>query len=93
LVTASIKAIEELQKKLVDTCFEMSIGFRILVTSNELGEMLFSIKLDKQHEGDEVAELGSIKVFIDAVSAERVRGYQLDYRDKPSREFFLLRGK
>ena len=90
MVNASNKAIEELQKKLVDTCFQMGIGFRIHVSNDESGKSVFSMKLDRQHEGDEVTELDGIKVFLDAASAAQARGYQLHYHDEPGGEFFLL---
>jgi len=93
MLTVTSKAVEKLKQKLLHTCFAGDVGFRILVSSNESGKSVFSMKLDRQHEGDEVTELDGVKVFLDVASTALVRGYQLDYHDKPSGEFFLLREK
>lgn len=89
MVTTSNKAAKRLREQLIDKCFEAGIGFRILVNASEPGKTTFDIKLDRQHQGDEVMESNSVKVFLDPASAARIGEYQLDYLDEPDGGFVL----
>jgi len=89
MVTTSNKATKWLREQLVSKCFEAGIGFRMLVSTGEPGKATFSIKIDRQHRGDEVIESNGVKVFLDPASAARISGYQLDYQDEPDEGFFL----
>lgn len=93
MLTASNKAIEKLQQKLVAACFEMGIGFKIFVQTDESGKANFNIKLAKQPRGDEVINLDSIKVFLDTASAAKLGNYELDYLDEPDGGFLLRNRK
>lgn len=86
---ASEKAVEKLQERLVHKCFEMGIGFRILVGTDKSGKATFSLKLDKQRQGDEIIDSDDVKLFLDPSSAAQVRGYRLDYQAEPDDSFFL----
>lgn len=89
MVSTSHKAVQRLREQLIRKCFEAGIGFRILVTAGKSGEATFGIKLDKQHQGDEVIELDGVKIFLDPASAAQIRDYQLDYHDEPNGGFYL----
>jgi len=83
MVTISNEAAAKLREQLIDKCFEIGVGFRMLVDAGESGEATFSIKLDRRDRGDKVIDSGGIKVFLDPSSAARIRKYQLDYDDEP----------
>ena len=89
MVTTTSKAAKRLREQLIHKCFEAGIGFRMLVSTGESGKATFSIKLDRQHRGDEVMESNGVKVFLDPASVARVSDYQLDYRDESDGGFFL----
>jgi len=89
MVSTSNKAAKQLREQLINKCFEAGIGFRMLINAGEPGKATFSIKLDRQHRGDEVIESNGIRVFLDPASAARISGYQLDYQDEPDGGFFL----
>ena len=85
----STKAIAELRERLVNSCLEAGIGFRMDVSTDESGEASFSIRIDRQRHGDEVIESDGIKIFLNLAGARQIRGYQLDYQDEPEEGFFL----
>jgi Fe-S cluster assembly iron-binding protein IscA len=85
----SAKAVTQLREQIVNSCVEAGIGFRMDVSTDESGEASFSIKIDRQRQGDEVIESDGIKIFLDRASARQIRGYQLDYQDEPRGGFFL----
>ena len=89
MVSTSKKAARRLREQLINKCFEVGIGFRMLVNAGESGKATFSIKLDRQHRGDEVIESNGVKVFLDPASAARISSYQLDYQDEPDGGFFI----
>jgi len=84
------KATAMLKKKLLESCFEAGIGFRMLVAKNECGEKTLVIKPDRAREGDEVLELDGVRIFIDRASAAQAAGRELDCVDD-RRSSFLLR--
>jgi len=89
MVTASNKAAKRLREQLINKCFEAGIGFRMFVNTAESGKATFSIKLDRQHRGDEVIESNGVKIFLDPASASRISGYQLDYQGETDGGFYL----
>lgn len=89
MIAISNKAIEQLREQLICKCFEAGIGFRVLVDTGESGKETFSIKLDRQCQGDEVVDSNDIKVFLDPFSAARIGKYQLDYNEGHGGGFFL----
>ena len=89
MLSTSSKAVGKLREQLIHKCFETGIGFRILVNIGESGKATFSIKLDRQHQGDKVIDSGDVKVFLDPASAAQIRDHQLDYHDEPGGGFFL----
>jgi len=88
MLSISNKAVERLREELIHRCFQTGIGFRILVTS-ESGKATFSIKFDRQRQGDKVIESDGVKVFLDLSSAGRIKNYQLDCPDEPGGGLFL----
>jgi Fe-S cluster assembly iron-binding protein IscA len=89
MLSISRKAAERLREELIHKCFQVDIGFRILVTTGEAGKATFNIKFDMQRQGDEVIESEGVKVFLDASSAAQIKDYQVDYHDEPGGGFFL----
>ena len=85
----STKAVTQLREQIVNSCLEAGIGFRMDVSTDESGETTFSIRVDRQRQGDEVIESDSIKIFLDSASVRQIRGYQLDYQGEPGGGFFL----
>ncbi|MBL7124902.1 MAG: hypothetical protein ISS51_02260 [Dehalococcoidales bacterium] len=90
MLSTSNKAAKRLQEQLINKFFEAGIGFRMLVNTAESGKTTCSIKLDRQHRGDEVIESNGVRVFLDPASAARISNYQLDYQDEPDGGFFLM---
>ena len=91
MFSVSDKAVEKIRERLVEDCFKVGIGFRILASSDKSGEVTFSVKIDIQREGDKVIESGGVKVFLEPSSAAQISNYQFDYRDEPDGGFFLKR--
>lgn len=89
MVSASNRAAIRLQEELTRKCFEVGIGFRIVVGTAESGRTTFSIKLDRLRQGDEVMESNGVKVFWDPASEAQISDYQLDYQGEPHGGFFL----
>lgn len=89
VITASDKALNKLHEWLTQKYFETGIGFRILANSNESGKPTYNIKLDRQRQGDEVAEVNGIKFLLDPASAVEFTGYELAYLDEPDGGFIL----
>lgn len=89
MFTTSIKAAKRLREQLIDKCFEADIGFRMLVNASESGKTTFSIKVDRQHQEDEVIESNGVRVFLDPDSAAQISDFQLDYQDGADGGFYL----
>jgi Fe-S cluster assembly iron-binding protein IscA len=89
MLSISGQAAERLRGELIRRCFEIGVGFRIAITTDEVGKSTFSIKFDRQHQGDKVIESDGVKVFLDASSAARIKDYQLNYTDDSEDGFFL----
>jgi iron-sulfur cluster assembly protein len=89
MVTTSIRAARQLREQLIHKCFEAGIGFRMLVEASKSGRASFSIKVDRQHQEDEVIESDGVRVFLDPVSAAKISDFQLDYQDGPGGGFYL----
>jgi Fe-S cluster assembly iron-binding protein IscA len=89
MITTSERAVEKLREQLINKCLEAGIGFRMDVNTDESGETTFSIRIDRQHQGDEVIEVDGIKIILDPASACQISDYQLDYQDDPDSGFFL----
>jgi iron-sulfur cluster assembly protein len=89
MVNTTNKAAKRLREHLIDKCFEVGIGFRVLVNSSESGKSTFSIKLDRERPQDQIIESNGVKLFLDPASAARISDYQLDYLDEPDDGFFL----
>jgi len=89
MLSISSRAAERFREELIRRCFEIGVGFRIAVTTDEFGKSTFSIKFDMQHQGDKVIESDGVKVFCDASSAAQIKDYQVDYNDETEDGFFL----
>lgn len=89
MISISPEAVNMLKEKLVMSCSEAGIGFRVLVAADEHGEKTFSIKVDMAREGDQVLEAEGVKVFVDPASAAQAADYELDYIDEPEGGFVL----
>ena len=89
MVTTSNRAARQLREQLIHKCFEVGIGFRMLVESSKSGQPNFSIKVDRQHQEDEVIESNGVRVFLDPASAAQISDFQLDYQDGPGGGFYL----
>ena len=85
----STKAEEQLREQLINSCIDVGIGFRMEVSTDNTGEFTYSIRIDRQRQGDKVIDSDAIKVFLDLDSASQIKGYQLDYDNKPESGFFL----
>ena len=91
MISISPEAVNVLKERLVMSCSEAGIGFRVLVAADERGEKTFSIKIDRAQEGDQVLEAEGVKVFVDPASAAQAADsdYELDYIDEPEGGFVL----
>jgi Fe-S cluster assembly iron-binding protein IscA len=89
MLTISKIAATKLQEHLVHKCIEAGIGFRVIVNTDENGRANVGIKLDRQHQEDEVVELGNVVVFLDSNTAIQIGEHQIDYLDEPDGGFIL----
>lgn len=89
MVDISDRAAVRLREELINKCFELGIGFRMLVNVDEHGRRTLSIKLARQQKRDEVIEASGVRIFLDPASMARISKHQLDYQDEPNSGFFL----
>ncbi|MFQ6114204.1 MAG: hypothetical protein ACE5NG_08955 [bacterium] len=89
MLTASDKALNKLQEWLMQKYYQTGVGFRILAISKESGEPRYAIKLDRQHQGDKIADLNGIKFLFEPASTIAFTDYELDYLDEPGGGFIL----
>lgn len=89
MVSISNKAVATLREQLIHKCSEVGIGFRLLITTDKSVKAAFTMKLDRQHQGDKVIDSGGVKVFLDPSSDVQISDYQLDCQDEPEGGFFL----
>ncbi len=89
MLTASEVAASKLQEQLVHKCAEIGIGFRVIVNTDKSDMTTYSIRLDRQQQGDKVREINGIKVLMDQCSAALIDDYELDYIDQPDGGFTL----
>ncbi len=92
-MTTSDKAAEKLKDELVQRFLNTGLGYRVVCDTSAPNHTTFSIKLDKEHPGDEVLVSHGIKIFLDQVSADLLRGYELDYQDGSTGGFCLKNEK
>lgn len=89
MINVSGKALNKLHEWLTQKYFETGIGFRLVTNTNESGKPTYSIKLDRQCQGDEVVEVNGIKFLLDPATAVEFTGYELSYLDEPDGGFVL----
>lgn len=89
MITITPRAATVLKNKLLRSCLETGIGFRLLPEKSEQGGTALIIKLDKVRGGDRTIEIDGLKVFIDTTAASLVGGKQLDYTGGTRGEFYL----
>lgn len=83
------KATEKLKENLVKRCFDVGLGFRLISNGHGSSPQACSMKMDQKCPGDEVVEMGGIRIYLDPVSASEVKNYELDYIDEPGGGFCL----
>ena len=91
MVGITPKASEVLKDKLIKSCFQAGIGFRVLPKETKSERTVFTLEPDKAKDGDQTLEMNELKVFIDATSASQIGDSELDYRDGPEGGFYLRR--
>jgi len=89
MIRISPEAAKMLRERLVRSCFEAGIGFRMFATRDEHGEIALMMKLDRTGPGDEVLESDGVRVFVDPISAACVDDHELNYIHGPQHRFVL----
>jgi Fe-S cluster assembly iron-binding protein IscA len=90
MIELGFKALEKLKEKLLESCYDAGIGYRILVTKKESGEISCVLKLGTKREGDHVIEFEGMRIFLDPLSAFYMRDSELQFLDM-SNDSFILR--
>jgi len=91
MIHVSTRAGDKLREELIQKCLDAGIGFRITVNTEETGKITSSMRFDRQHQDDEVIDLGGVKLFIDPSCIAHVKDYNLDYLENPEGGFFLIK--
>jgi Fe-S cluster assembly iron-binding protein IscA len=91
MIDVSTRAIDKLREELIQKCLDAGIGFRIMVSTDEAGKVISSMRFDRQRQDDMVTNLGGVKLFSDPRSVGQVKNYHLDYLDNPEGGFFLIK--
>lgn len=86
---ASDRAVKRLRDELIKKFLNVGLGYRIVGNTRETGCTAFTIELDKERPSDEMLKLQDIRIFLDQVSADLLRGFELDYQDGPTCGFYL----
>ena len=89
MMTASERAVQKLEDYLIQRCLDAGLEFRVANDSHKPGHAVLSIKLDKEHPGDEVVTSHGIRIFVDPASAALLKDCELDYLDEPTGGFCL----
>ncbi len=63
--------------QLLEWCYYNNFGFIMTISVDHAGNIRPSLKLGWQREGTKVIQLGEVKIFIDAASANKLRGCEL----------------
>jgi Fe-S cluster assembly iron-binding protein IscA len=72
------RAAAILKEKLLRSCYEAGIGFRIVVSQEEGGERTVALRLDMQREGDQILDAHGVRIFVDHENACHFSHGQLD---------------
>jgi len=83
------RAAAMLKEKLLESCYDAGIGFRIFMVKNDRREKTLIIKPDRAKEGDKVLELDGVRIFIDPECAALASERELDYTDEPQGTLFI----
>ncbi len=79
MIALESKAFEKLKQKLLESCLDAGIGYRILVTKKGSGEISCVLKLGTKNEGDQVIECDGMRIFLDPVSSLYMQNNDLKF--------------
>jgi Fe-S cluster assembly iron-binding protein IscA len=89
MIALELKALEALKEKLLESCYDAGIGYRMLVTKTETEEISCILKLDIKREGDQVVEVKGMRIFLDPISALHMQDSELEFLDIYDGNFIL----
>jgi len=81
MLDVTSRAAVVLKDKLVRSCYEAGIGFRMVVGRDESGRKTIVLRPDKEQEGDPILEAPGVRLLIDRATAARVSPGQLDLQE------------
>jgi Fe-S cluster assembly iron-binding protein IscA len=89
MIELEFKALERLKEKLLESCYDAGIGYRMLITKTETEEISCILKLDIKREGDQVVEGNGMRIFLDPESALHMQDNELEFLDIYNDNFIL----
>lgn len=93
MIIASDEAVKKLKEGLIQRCYDVGLGYRVVKNSDEAGHAVFGIKLDMERPDDEVVTSRGIRIFLGPADAALLKDYELDYLDEPTGGFCLRNEK
>lgn len=81
MITVTDSAVKHLRSLLADRPDAVSSGLRLFVENGGCSGMSYGMEFGEAQTGDEVVERDGVSVFVDAGSANYLRGIILDYHD------------
>ena len=80
IVAMTPTALEKVQELLTQEN-DPGLGLRIFVAGGGCSGLQYGMTLDEEQEGDTIIPQGELKVFVDEMSLEYIKGSQVDYVD------------
>src|SRR5579872_2447023 len=83
-VTISDAAREQLKGLIADQPADHTLGLRVFVQPGGCSGFSYGMGLDENppRQDDEIVEVGELKVYVDAFSAQYLEGAEIDYVDQ-----------
>jgi len=79
MIDVTSNAASLLKQKILQSCFEAGIGYRLAFARKENGDQSIILQLDQVREGDAVLDLEGLKIFVDSDSLSQAAGGEIDY--------------
>jgi iron-sulfur cluster assembly accessory protein len=66
-------------------------GLRVYVQPGGCSGLRYGLVLDEASDGDQVFDSGGVKVIVDPLSLEQLRGAEIDFKDDPAGGGFAVK--
>lgn len=81
MVTLTERASSKVREIIAERQLAPDAGLRVYVKPGGCSGFSYGLALDHEREEDVVVEAGDLKVFIDPMSAQFLKGAEVDYKD------------